>query len=158
MGASQNIGFLPSQLGYMLLHKLSINLAIAVIFTLFSSLFDRSMIICPICRGPLAFWEMKICYWPKHWKTSLSKYLLLHIMYEYWLCGCFPLYCTSLWSSHSVWLGENCVKNRKFAAFCRCHCCKLASAAAAKCGIMCVSPPQVSYAIHNNPNTFSGRC
>ena len=30
---------------------------------------------------------------------------------------------------------------RKFAAFCRYHCSKLASAAAAKCGIMRVSPP-----------------
>ena len=30
---------------------------------------------------------------------------------------------------------------RKFAAFCRSHCSKLASAAAAKCGIMRVSPP-----------------
>ena len=30
---------------------------------------------------------------------------------------------------------------RKFAAFCRSHCSKLASAVAAKCGIMRVSPP-----------------
>ena len=38
----------------------------------------------------------KICYWPKSWKISLSKYLFLHNMYEYWLCGFFryilPLY------------------------------------------------------------------
>ena len=32
---------------------------------------------------------------------------------------------------------------RKFAAFCRSHCSKLASAAATKCGIMRVSPPSI---------------
>merc|ERR1719232_1764040 len=36
----------------MLLHNLYINLAIAIIFTLFSSLSDLSMKICPIRRGP----------------------------------------------------------------------------------------------------------
>ena len=56
-GASQKIGFLlisckVSQCEYMLLHKLYINLAIAVIFTLFSSLSDLSMKICPIRRVP----------------------------------------------------------------------------------------------------------
>ena len=59
-GASQKIGFLlisrkVSQIGYMLLHKLFLNLAIAVIFTLFSSLSDVSMKICPIRRAPLAY-------------------------------------------------------------------------------------------------------
>ena len=56
-GASQKIGFLlisrkVSQLGYMLLHKLYINLAIAVILALFSSLSDLSMKIFPIRRSP----------------------------------------------------------------------------------------------------------
>ena len=56
-GASQKIGFLlisrkVSQLGYMLLHKLYIDLAIAVIFTLFECVSDISINICPIRRAP----------------------------------------------------------------------------------------------------------
>ena len=56
-GQSKNRVFLlmsreVSQLGYMLLHKLYINLAIAVIFMLISSLSDLSMKICPIRRSP----------------------------------------------------------------------------------------------------------
>ena len=38
---------------------------------------------------------------------------------------------------------------RKFAAFCRSHCSKWASAAAAKCGIMRVSPPENSLQYNN---------
>ena len=69
VGASPIIGFLllsrkVSQLGYMLLLKLYINLAIAVIFMLFSSPVDQSMKICPIRRAPRAVWEIKICFVP----------------------------------------------------------------------------------------------
>ena len=57
-GQSKNRVFLlmsreVSQLGYMLLHKLYINLAIAVIFMLISSLSDLSMKICLVGQGPL---------------------------------------------------------------------------------------------------------
>ena len=77
LGPVQKIGFLlitrkVSQLGYMLPHKLYINLAIVVIFTLFSSLSDLSMKICLIRRGPSCILSLKI---------SRSKYLLLNNMF-----------------------------------------------------------------------------
>ena len=57
-GQSKKSVFLPisrkvSQLGYMLLYKLYINLAIVVIIRLFSSLSDLSIKICPIRKENL---------------------------------------------------------------------------------------------------------
>ena len=56
-GETQKIDFLlisrnESQLGYTLLHKLYINLAIAVILTFFECVSDISINICPIRRAP----------------------------------------------------------------------------------------------------------
>ena len=103
-GANQKIGFLlisrkVSQLGYMLLHKLYINLAIAVIFTLFSSLSDLSMKICPIRRGPPWILRNENLFLAQILKNKRLKVSLVYDMYQYWLYGCFPLYFTSLWPS-----------------------------------------------------------
>ena len=43
-------------------------------------------------------------------KNKPLKYLLVHSMYGNWLCGCFPVLFNSLWPSHNVVLGKNCVQ------------------------------------------------
>ena len=87
-GACQKIGFLlisrkVSQLGYMLLHKLYINLAIAVIFTLFSSLSDPSMKICPIRRGPPCILRNENLFLAQILKNKRLKVSLVYDMYQH---------------------------------------------------------------------------
>ena len=67
----------------MLLHKLYINLAIAVILTLFSSLSDLSMKIFPIRRGPSCILRNENLLLAQILKNKPLKYLLLYNMNEH---------------------------------------------------------------------------
>ena len=92
---------------------------------LFSSLSDLIMKIFPIHRAPahLAFWEMKICVWPKSWKLSYSKYVLLH---HVWILT-LRLFSELIFHLFMCdWAKILSKISRNFAAFCRIHCSKLA--------------------------------
>ena len=65
-------------------HKLYINLAIAVILMLFSSLSVSDLKICPIRRGSSCILRNENQLLVHNFKVSVaSKYLLLHDMDEY---------------------------------------------------------------------------
>ena len=67
----------------MLLHKLYINLAITVIFMLFSSVSDLSMKICLIRRGPPCILRNENLLLAQILNNKPLKYLLLYNMYEH---------------------------------------------------------------------------
>ena len=142
MGASRKIGVLlisrkVSHLGYMLLHKLYINLAIAVIFTLFSSLSDLSMKIYPIQRGPPRTLRNDNLLLAQILKNKRLKVYMLLII-------CTNIDSAVVFRYISPHYDHPIVSKigRKFAAFCRSHCNNFSSAV--KCGICItrVSHPQ----------------